>query len=234
MKRVIMAAVLAAFAWAPAALGAEADARLVANQDYPPAFPRAGPRLVLDNPWGAAWDVVYPPGQPTPMHRHGLDSVGVELADSSVTVTTPDGAAQSFPSRRGESYYMPRGTTHIEVTPAGFAPRHAVIIELKDGVPAAPAPGPDLAAPAAQKVAESPRVILWNYAWPASPGAAVRLAHNAFIVVIDGGRLTDAGPDGTRRTQAVTSGQVLFRPAGAVLSEVAAEGPVRAVVAELK
>jgi len=206
--------------------------------DYPPAFPRAGAKLVLDNAWGSAWEVTYTPGQPTPMHRHQLDSVGIELADSSVTVTTPDGASETFPSKHGESYYMPRGTTHIELTPLGFAPRHAVIIELKDGAPvAAPIAAaqrsffPDTAA---RKVSESPRVILWDYAWPKShPGSAV-LAHNAFVVIVDGGELRLPGPDGRRRVEAVTPGEVLFRPAGAPLPASGEAGPIRAVVVELK
>ncbi len=241
MRIVILAAVLAAglSGAAPAALGDEpVVGYVVANQDYPPAFPRDGARLVLDNRWGSAWDVLYTPGQPTPMHRHRRDSIGVELADSSVTVTTPDGAKQTFPSKRGESYYMPRGTTHIELTPVGFAPRHAVIIELKDGT-AEPAPAPAFPEPAfpgpdANKVAESPRVVLWNYAWAGTAQAGVRLTHNAFIVIVDGGVLTATGTDGRARTQTVAPGQVLFRPAGAMLAETATAGPVRAVVAELK
>jgi len=205
--------------------------------DYAPAFPRAGARLVLDNAWGSAWDVTYTPGQPTPMHRHMLDSIGVELADSSVTVTTPDGAQETFPSKHGDSYYMPRGTTHIEVTPAGFPPRHAVIIELKDGAPAAPAtaaaPGTTFPDAAARKVTESPRVILWDDAWSTSRPAVAVLTHNAFIVIVDGGVLTTSRPDGKRRDQAVVAGQVLFQPAGSALPE-AFKGPVRAIVVELK
>ena len=204
--------------------------------DYPPAFPREGAKLVLDNPWGAAWEVTYKPGQPTPMHRHQLDSVGVELADSSVTVTGPDGVQETFPSKRGESYFMPRGVTHIELTPVGFPPRHAVIIELKDAPPAA-TEAPDVSGSAfpgqaARKVAESPRGILWDYDWPHHQPAAAILAHNAFIVIVDGGELTVYGPDGGLLTQPVVSGQVLFRRAGDVLPE--AQGPVRAVVVELK
>ena len=207
-----------------------------AAADYPPAFPRAGASLVLDNAWGSAWDVTYVPGQPTPMHRHQLDSVGVELADSSVTVTAPDGAKETFPSKHGDAYYMPRGTTHIEVTPLGFAPRHAVIIELKDAPP--PATGtPDVTGSSfpgqsAQKVSESPRVVLWDYDWPHHQASAAMLAHNAFIVIVDGGELTNYAPDGGLLTQPVVSGQVMFLRAGDPLRE--AKGPVRAIVVELK
>jgi hypothetical protein len=213
-----------------------------AAAEYPPAFPREGASLVLDNAWGSAWDVTYSPGQPTTMHRHSLDSVGVELADSSVTVTTPDGAQERFPSKHGDSYFMPRGTTHIEVTPLGFPPRHAVIIELKDGAPPAPtiaaAPWAVFPDAAARKVTEGPRVILWDYAWPTSHPAPRQtgavLAHNAFIVIVDGGELMLPRPDGKRRLEAVTPGEVMFRPAGEVLPETGAKSHVRAVVVELK
>jgi hypothetical protein len=234
MRIMTVAMVLAGFALSQAAPARSAAA------DYPPAFPRAGASQLLDNAWGAVWDVIYPPGQPTPMHRRQFDFVGVELADSSVTTTTPEGVRKDFPTKHGESYFLPRGTTHIEETPAGSPPRHAVIIDLKDGVPAAAAPErtPVSVFPgeAAQKVTESPRVVLWDYAWPARPrkvGAV--LTRNTFIVIVDGGgELTGVGPDGKPQVQSVAAGQVLFRPAGATLSEAATKGAVRAIVVELK
>ena len=192
-----------------------------AAADYPPAFPRAGASLVLDNAWGSAWDVSYTPGQPTPMHRHQLDSVGVELADSSVTVTTPDGAQETFPSKHGDAYYMPRGTTHIEVTPLGLcAPAcgdHRPEGRRAGGSGDWLAPASFFPDTAASKVAESPRVILWDYAWPSSTPRRVMLAHNAFIVILDGGELRLPGPDGRRRVETVKPGEVLFRPAGTPL-----------------
>ena len=50
----------------------------------------------------------------------------------------------------------------------------------------------------------------------------------------DAGDLTATGPDGKTATVPVTSGQVLFRPAGSALAEAATKGPVRAIVVELK
>ncbi len=231
MRFVGMATVLAGLALASAPLAWSAE------PDYPPAFPRAGASLLLDNAWGAAWDVIYAPGQPTPMHRHRFDFVGVELADSSVTITTPDGQKKTFPEKHGDSYFLPKGTTHIEETPAGDPARHAVIIDLKDGAPAVSAPASASVATfpgeAARKVQESPRAILWDYAWPARSPAAT-LAHNTFIVVVDGGELTTIGSDGKPQVRTVASGEVFFRPAGAMLSEAAIKGPVHAIVVELK
>ena len=230
MRILTTAAILAALFLAQPARAAD---------DYPPAFPRAGGTLIMENAWGAAWDAVYAPGQPTPMHRHRFDFVGVELADSAVTVTTPDGQSKTFPAKHGDSYFLPRGVTHVELTPAGDPARHAVLIDLKDGAPAATSsPLASVAAfpgEAARKVVENPRVVLWDYAWPATPPAAPAVyARNTFIVIVDGGELTATGPAGKTATVPVTSGQVLFRPAGSALAEAATKGQVRAIVVELK
>ena len=214
------------------AVGQALPARAAAP-DYPPAFPRAGATEVLANSWGTVWDVTYLPGQPTPMHRHRFDFIGVELADSAVTVTAPDGAAKTFPTRHGESYFLARGTTHVEETPAGQPTRHAVIVDLKDVAPAAPSPGAFVGDPAAKTVTENARMILWDYAWPTRP-RPVTVTHNTFIIIVDGGELTGHGPDGKAYIQTVTSGQVLFSPAGATLTAAATRGAVRAVLVELK
>jgi hypothetical protein len=205
-----------------------------ATPDYPPAFPRAGARELLDNSWGSVWDVIYQPGEPTPMHRHRFDFVGVELADSSVTVTTPDGVAKTFPSKHGESYFLARGTTHVEETPAGSPKRHAVIIDLKDRAPITPSPSAFTDSAAARKVTDNARVTLWDYAWPANPAKPVTLTHNTFIIIVDGGELKGLGPDGKAHVQAASSGQVLFRAAGTRFAEAAAKGPIRAVLVEVK
>jgi hypothetical protein len=68
-----------------------------------------------------------------------------------------------------QSYFLARGTTHVEETPAGQPTRHAVIVDLKDGAPAAPSPAAFAGGQAARKVTENARVILWDYAWPAKP-----------------------------------------------------------------
>lgn len=202
------------------------------GQDLPPAFPRDGATLILDNAWGSVWDVVYTPGKPTPMHRHRFDFVGVELADSAVTITTLDGRRKTFPEPKGDSYFLPRGTTHIEETPLGSPARHAVIIDLKDGSPPGLADAPvAFQAGVATKVADNPRVIVWDHVWVAGRAEpAPALARNVFIVFVTAGVLSTRGAAAI----SVAPGQVIFEPAGAVLPVATANGSVRGVVVELK
>src|SRR5471032_2751704 len=60
-----------------------------------PALPRPGAALILENSRGRAWDVLYPPGLPTSMHRHPSDFVGVELTTSFLKVTQTDGKSSA-------------------------------------------------------------------------------------------------------------------------------------------
>ena len=40
------------------------------SASLPPPFPRAGAKQLLDTDRVTVWDVVWPKGQPTPLHRH--------------------------------------------------------------------------------------------------------------------------------------------------------------------
>jgi hypothetical protein len=53
-----------------------------------PALPRPGATEIFENDRGRVWDVIYPPGMPTGMHRHATDFVGVELVDTLLNLTT--------------------------------------------------------------------------------------------------------------------------------------------------
>jgi hypothetical protein len=205
--------------------------------ELPHAFPRDGATMILDNTMGTAWDVTWVPGKPTPMHRHTFDYVGVELADTSVDLIALDGTRRTTVLTVGHSYFLPRGTTHIEEVPGMSPVRHAVIIDLKD--PVAPRPVDSAAAAlsmaAAKKVVENDRVVMWDFTWPpAKPVATVAMPKGAFIVFLEGGELASGGLAGKPSSEVVTSGEVLFSGDGRVLSEVSAEGRVRGIVVQLK
>ena len=42
----------------------------------PPPFPRTNAAKLLETEKVAVWDIVWPKGQPTAMHRHVYDQVG--------------------------------------------------------------------------------------------------------------------------------------------------------------
>lgn len=55
------------------------------------ALPRPSATQIRDSARGTVWDVIYPPGMPTGMHRDRTDFVGVEMVETSLEITTPDG-----------------------------------------------------------------------------------------------------------------------------------------------
>ena len=51
-----------------------------AQSELPPPFPRTNATQLLDTDRITVWDVVWPKGQPTAMHRHVYDQVGTYYA----------------------------------------------------------------------------------------------------------------------------------------------------------
>ena len=50
-----------------------------AGQSYPPAFPRQNATKLVETDRIVVWDIVWPKGQPSPLHRHVYDQVGTSL-----------------------------------------------------------------------------------------------------------------------------------------------------------
>src|SRR5579885_2798326 len=123
MKKIIlMPAIAALVCFAMPALSQD---EMVGPYKLVPALPRPGATEIFDNARGRVWDVIYPPGMSTGMHRHPSDFVGVELVDTLLKVTTPDGKEHINPIHRGEIYMLPGGTTHIEETVVGHPQRNS-------------------------------------------------------------------------------------------------------------
>jgi len=228
-----------------AALLAGASARaghaqeMVGKYKLVPALPRPGATEIFDNDRGRVWDVIYPPGMSTGMHRHPTDFVGVELVDTMLKVTTPDGVEHVNPIRRGQIYMLPKGTTHIEENVIGDPQRNSILIELKDAGPASydnhsQAPAGFVALDQKQ-VADNPRVILWDAHWAVgAPAKAFFQSHDMFLVPIDAGTLSITSPDDGAKTLPLAGGQVVFLQGGHVRTIQSTDGNVRAAVVELK
>ncbi len=209
------------------------------NLKIVPALPRPGATEILDNDRGRVWDVIYPPGMPTGMHRHASDFVGVELVNTQLKVTTPDGKVRVAPIHRGQIYMLPKGLTHIEENVIGQPQRNSILIELKDGGPHLyPNPGhePDgFAADGAKKVADNPRVTLWDTHWrQGGPAQSFFQNRDIFLVPIDAGVLSITSPDEPTQTLPLAGGQVVFLAGGHVRAIQSTKGTVRAAVVELK
>jgi hypothetical protein len=204
-----------------------------------PALPRPGATQIFDNGRGRVWDVIYPPGVSTGMHRHPSDFVGVELVDTMLKVTTPDGTEHVNPVRRGQIYMLPKGLTHIEENVIGHPQRNSILIELKDGGPhdyanrAGEAAG--FAALGQKQVADNARVTLWDAHWEkGASGKPFFQTHDMFLVPIDAGTLSITSPDDAAQTLPLAGGQVVFLQGGHTRTIAATDGNVRAAVVELK
>jgi hypothetical protein len=203
------------------------------------ALPRPGATQILDNERGRVWDVIYPPGMSTGMHRHPSDFVGIELVDTMLKVTTPDGVERVNPIRRGQIYMLPKGLTHIEENVAGEPQRNTILIELKDGWPdlcdnhsQAPA---GFAALKQKQMADNARVILWDARWAAGDaGKPFFQSRDMFLVPMDPGTLSITSPDDAAKTLKLSSGMVVFLQGGHVRTIQSTAGNVRAAIVEVK
>ena len=208
------------------------------SQELPHAFPRAGATMLLDNQWGTVWDATYEPGKPTPLHRHWFDFVAVELTDTTITVTAPDGQQRSVTLKRGDCHFFQRGLTHIEEVPSTSPQRHAVTIDLKDSTseqfPNSSTSPTAFPADVAIKVIGNPRVTVWDYTWSESrPASAYFYDRNTFIVFLDSGGLMTSSAGDKPRLISVSPGQVVFRTGGRSVSEMPSKGNIRGIIVEL-
>src|SRR5262245_59618369 len=72
-----------------------AAASVVAQQDLPPPFPRTNATKLFENERINVWDIVWPKGQPTVLHRHIYDQVGTYYQRGGRVITTSEGEKRS-------------------------------------------------------------------------------------------------------------------------------------------
>jgi len=99
------------------------------HSGYPLAYPRPNATKLFENDRVIAWDVRWPPGEPTSMHYHDKDALAVFEADGAIQSTTPDGKKTGGPNQIGQIIFAGRDRVHSEMLLRGQA--RAVIIELK-------------------------------------------------------------------------------------------------------
>src|SRR3954471_11439944 len=137
----------------------------------PPPFPRTNATKLLETDRFTVWNIVWPKGQPTAMHRHVYDQVGTYYARGGRTITTPDGNARQAMTEVGALSTTRKGTTHIEEGNTD-PPLRAVFIELKsDTARMLPAPFPDTMAfsrPGGRSASDDERVRVTDFT--ATPG----------------------------------------------------------------
>src|SRR5215510_9119617 len=98
-------------------------------QELPPPFPRTNATKLFENDRINVWDVVWPRGQPTVLHRHIYDQVGTYYERGGRVITTADGEKRGAVTEVGSLSTTRKGTTHIEEGTSD-PPIRAVFIEL--------------------------------------------------------------------------------------------------------
>ena len=172
---------------------------LAAQQpSLPPPFPRPNATKLLETQKIVVWDIVWPKGQPTAMHRHPHDQVGTYYARGGRLITQPDGSKREGTTEVGNLSTTRKGTTHIEEG-ATDPPLRAVFIELlQDTGPAAPAPDTSAVSRAAPKSTfDDDRVTVWDVVWKPGPEALkYHASRDTVIVFLDSGKLRTTGAGG--------------------------------------
>jgi hypothetical protein len=207
-------------------------------KDYPPGWPRPGATLLIENDRGAAYNVVYPKDQPTPLHRHRYFFAGLDLNTATIRVTEPGGKSTLHPVIRNRMWFLPKDLTHQEMSTTDPG-RHTVVIDITDkhispavNTTAFPA---DKFANYQNRVVDNDHVIIWDCAW--SPGAE-RISgfdgRDMFLAFAEGGDFSITAPGQPAKVQHYDAGQAIFLPGGQARTLASVGGTIHAMLVEVK
>jgi len=152
----------------------------------PPAYPRAGAVKILDNDQVQVWNIAWLKGQPSPLHRHIYDLVGVYYEPGDRMIISPQGEKRPVSTKAWDIAFQRVGVTHIEEG-TSEAPLRAVFVEMKqEGAYGTDSGGDAPAFPGSgvtQKL-DNERVTVWEFM--RAPAGRHRHTHDAVVAVIDG------------------------------------------------
>jgi hypothetical protein len=154
----------------------------------PPAYPRPGATKILDNDRVQVWNIAWLKGQPSPLHRHRYDLVGVYYEPGDRMIISPEGAKRPVSTKAWEIAFQREGVTHIEEG-VSDAPLRAVFVEMKQpspyGVETTTNDVPEFPRGDATQRLDNDRVTVWEYTHAPAP-ARHRHARDTVVVTIDG------------------------------------------------
>jgi hypothetical protein len=196
-----------------------AAAATAQQQDLPPPFPRTNATKLLETDRINVWDIVWPKGQPTALHRHIYDQVGTYNARGGRLITATDGTERRGMTEVGSLSTTRKGTTHVEEGTTD-PPLRAVFIELKkdtpSGVPVASVGEPGLPREGAKLVLDTERVTAWDYTWaPGGHALRYRAPLDTVIVWLDQGTLRVTSASGLASSIDVKAGTMRYLARGA-------------------
>ncbi len=210
-----------------------------AQSALPPPFPRTNATKLLDTDRITVWDIVWPKGQPTAMHRHVYDQVGTYYAKGGRVITTADGGARATITEPGSLSTTRKGTTHVEEGNTD-PPLRAVFIELKretaSGLPDADVGGPlPFPRDGAKQILDDDRVTAWDCLWTSGPqGLRYRPARETVIVWLGAGTVRVTPRDGAATMSDVKPGTMHHMTRGSNETVEMVGGSARAILFQLK
>ena len=184
---------------------------------YPPPFPRPGVVRLIDNDRVLVWDVMWPKGETTPVHRHRYDMTGVYYWPGGRFIISTDGVKRPTSTPAGRIQWLAAGVTHAEEGTSDDSLR-AVMIELKGAAASGTIGiGPEPMFTAGTPLLDNPRVMVSDYG--GAPSTPARHAHRMDAVVV----ITE------ERTA-----RAIFVPAGTVHDDESAHTGKKVTIFELK
>ena len=208
------------------------------QQDLPPPFPRTNATKLLETDRINVWDIVWPKGQPTALHRHIYDQVGTYYARGGRLITATDVTERRGMTEVGSLSTTRKGTTHVEEGTTD-PPLRAVFIELKkdtpSGVPVASVGGPGFPREGAKLVLDTERVTAWDYTWaPGGHALRYRAPLDTVIVWLDQGTLRVTSASGLASSIDVQPGTMRYLARGADETLEITSGSPRTLFFQLK
>ena len=164
-------------------------AMVAAGQSYPPPFPRPGAVKMLENPRVQVWNVAWPKGQTTALHRHLYDMTGTYYASGDRLITAVDGSKRPVSTKAGGIIWQRTGLTHIEEGTSD-EPLRAVMIELKQDGPEKQVDQSSnetaFSGDGGMPTLDNDRVTVWSYTRPERGAATHRHTLDAVVVWMEG------------------------------------------------
>jgi hypothetical protein len=206
------------------------------TQSYPPAFPRQNATKLLETDRIVVWDIVWPKGQPSPLHRHVFDQVGTYYQAGGRAITSVNGTKSENMTQVGNISTTRKGTTHIEEGTTD-PPLRAVFIEMKTDTPSVPGAKQPLIPlrPGARQVHSEERVTAWDFSWSGDRApATTRYERNTLVVWLTPGTFRVRTDGGEVETVNVQPGSIRYHTSGSVESEELTGGSPRAIIFEFR
>lgn len=100
------------------------------DKPLPPAYPRPGTTLLLENARVLVWNISWLKQQ-YPLHRHPYDLIGVYYMPGDRSIVAVDGSRRPVSTKAWETATQKSGVTHVEEGTSDN-PLRAVFVEMKE------------------------------------------------------------------------------------------------------